>query len=619
MKKARQLHAALTGAVFFTVLLSLQSCSTYNQKTVDIKQEMVTGQFAKASAAIDKNKFLGKKRNRLLYLLEKGKMEHLQGNYTESNKLFEEAYILIDDRITTGAAYAVAATFTNPMAAPYKGEDFEKVTIHYYKALNYFFLGQPDEALVEAKRIDIKLQELNNKYRNNKNKYTKDAFSQILQGLLYEGTGDINNAFIAYRNAEEIYTANKGTYFGVTMPQQLKDDLLRTSYSLGFTQEYNDYLKKFGLPTNYRPAQDKASGEAVVFWENGLAPVKDQIVITASGAGMFFYGTYMEDGIVHDILLPIPIGTNLGSINAIAIPKYTKSVSYYGKAALVVGGKEKYFETTQDFYSVAKQCLKDRMLREAVNIAVRFAAKKGGSLLLQEIAKQAMGKDGAELVKFGADAAGAITEKADTRNWQSLPATISYARVPLVPGNNKFLIKKYGPQGVVDTDTINITYKRGLQIVNYFDLGRTQLLPATKPADSLKAANPAPVTSVKMDKKIADKYDKWIDTPDGVSYKVSNYTEVKEGKTYWGKKITFKTSMAFPLKVTYTLTDKPYTPQTKVVSLDEYERLEDEGKSAGTYYQLSDNLKPGVETPGWYPFIQENPDFYVTILKTEKP
>ena len=616
MKKAGKTVAALYGAALLLLSVSLQSCSTYNQKTADIQQEMVTGQFAKASATIDKNKFLGKKRNRLLYLLEKGKMEHLQGNYQASNKLFEDAYILVDDKITTSAGQTVAATFTNPMAAPYKGEDFEKVTIHYYKALNYFFLGQPNEALVEAKRINIKLEELNLKYPNHKNKYNKDAFSQILQGILYEGTGDINNAFIAYRNAEEIYAGNGGTYFGVTMPQQLKDDLLRTSYALGFKQEYNDYLKKFRLPANTLPAPATAPGEAVVFWENGLAPVKDQVVVTASGAGAFFYGTYMDEGVVHDILIPIPIGTNMGYINAIAIPKYTRSVSYYGKASLTVNGKEQFFETTQDFYSVAKQSLKDRMLREAVNIAVRFAAKKGGSMLLQEIAKQAMGKDGAELVRIGADAAGAITEKADTRNWQSLPATISYARVPLTEGaDNTFLIKKYGPQGVNDTDTLHIPFKRGVQIVNYFDLGRTQVIPNAKPKDSLATTAPP---AIKMDKKIADKYDKWMETTEGVSYKVSYYTDVKEGKSVWGKKIAFKTILPKPVKITYVLTDKPYTDKTKVVSLDEYDQLEEDGKAAGVYYLLTDKLKPlGEETMGWYPFIQENPDFYVTILKVE--
>jgi hypothetical protein len=609
MKATKITVAAFYRAAIVLLLFALQSCSTYNTKTADIENQLVTGRFKEASQTIDANKFLNKKRNRLLYLLEKGKMEHLDCNYSASNKLLEEAYILIDDQIKSNAGQTVAAKFTNPMAEPYKGEDFEKVTIHYYMALNYFFLGQPDEALVEAKRINIKLLQLNDKYKDNKNKYARDAFSQILQGILYEATGDVNNAFIAYRNTEEIYSGSDGVYFDVPMPEQLKKDLIRTSRQLGFTDEYNSYLRKFNItPKN---ATVPPSGEAIVFWENGLAPAKDQIIITASGGGHFFYGTYMDDNIQQDILIPIPFGTNIGSINAIAIPKYRRRESYYTKAALIVNGKEQLFEEAQDFNSIAKQCLKDRMLRETIDIVVRFAAKKGSSALLAAIAKETMGDTGEQLVKLGADAAGALTEKADTRNWQSLPATISYIRVPLQEGvENKFVIKKYGSQGI-DTDTVTVPYKRGLQIVNYFDLGRTQITPST----TVKATLPTVVKALPIDKTVAQKYDTWKDAGNGLSYKVSYYLINKDGAEQYGKKINFASDKE--ITVTYTITDKPVTKDMKLVTLDEFEKLEDEGKTNKVYYTLTDKVKPGKEITGWYPFIQKNPDFYVTVLKVE--
>lgn len=257
------------------------------------------------------------------------------------------------------------------------------------------------------------------------------------------------------------------------MPAQLKQDLLRTTRQLGFIQEHNQYLKKFNVTAS---AASQPTGEAIVFWENGLSPAKDQIVITASGGSGIFYGSYMDGDQLEEILIPIPFGTNIGSVNALAIPKYRKRENYYSKAAIVVNGKEQLFELGQDFYPIAKQCLKDRMLRETINLVVRFAAKKAGSAILGAIAEQALGDTAGDITKLGADVAGAVTEKADTRNWQSLPATISYARIPLKEGNNKFIIKKYGPLGI-DTDTLSIPYRRGLQVVNYFDLGRTQVVP----------------------------------------------------------------------------------------------------------------------------------------------
>jgi hypothetical protein len=478
------------------LFIMLQSCATYNGQ-VAVEADLYNGNFDKVAAEMDKNSFLKKDKNRLLYLLEKGKLEHLRGNYEASNSLLEQAYIMVDDKIKTTAGQYVAAKFTNPNAEPYKGEDFEKVTIHYYKALNYFMMGSPAEALVEAKRINIKLYELNEKYTVNKNKYSEDAFSQILQGIIYESTGDINNAFIAYRNAEEIYAKNSNKFFGVALPQQLKDDILRTSWMLGFREEHEAYLKKFGVPKDYKPSPP-APGEAIIFWENGLGPAKDQIILTASTGLGAFVGTYTDEGETHEFAIPIPPGVDIGVINAIAIPKYRRRDSFYGKAALVVNNQEHIIEPVQDFYPIAKQCLQDRMMREVIDMVTRFAAKKATGAGLGAIADNNLKGDWGDVIRAASDIAGAATERADTRNWQTLPATIGYARIPLKDGENIFTIKKYGPEGIVDTDTITIPFRRGLQIVNYYDLGRTQVItptvaqePATAPVAKVIPAAPS--------------------------------------------------------------------------------------------------------------------------------
>ncbi|PZP42355.1 MAG: hypothetical protein DI598_17005, partial [Pseudopedobacter saltans] len=376
-----------------------------------------------------------------------------------------KAYIMIDDKIKTNVGQAIASKLTNPMAEPYKGEDFEKVAIHYYKALNYIGLDQPEEALVEAKRINIKLTQLNDKYSSNKNKYSKDAFAEIVQGILYEKVGDINNAFIAYRNAVDIYQSDSGQYLNVSIPLQLKKDVLRTAKELGFKYEYSTYKTKFEMEDFQIPT--KPESEAIVFWENGLGPVKDQVKITASATDGAFLGTYDDDN--GNIVIPIPAGVNLG-INAIAIPKYVKRAPYYQNASLVVDGQNEIpFELSEDYYSIAKQCLRDRMMREVIDICVRFGAKKTVSKGLSLLANHFLGSTAETVTKWGADAAGAITEKADTRNWQSLPATISYIRVPLHEGENDFTIKKYS-NGIASTDTIHLSYKNGIQIINYFDI-----------------------------------------------------------------------------------------------------------------------------------------------------
>lgn len=454
----------------FSFIIILNSCATsarYQDRAIDIENLILAQDFPAASKAVDDNKFLSRPRNRLLYLMEKGKIEHLAGNYQESNRYFEDAYIMIDDGIRTGVGSAVAAKLVNPMQEPYKGEDFEKVIIHYYKALNYFYLNDPQAALVEAKRIDIKLHALNQLYSNHKNKYAQDAFSQILQGILYEATGDINNAFIAYRNAAKIYDENEGSYFGVPFPNQLKKDLLRTSKAMGFGDEYRFYKKQFPeiIEEPFHP------GEAIIFWENGQGPQKSQTKLSASSVDGTFVASLDDGKDENPLVIVLPAGSTT-SINAIAIPKYEQRKSYYNRASIILeDNTEIPFQLAEDFFPIAKQTLRDRMLREVADLILRFSTKKATAFGLGKLVEEIAGKDAGKVTQAIAEGAGAILEEADTRNWQSLPATINYARVPLKEGENTFTIKKVGR--TTDYDVIEIPYKKGLQIISHFDLGKT--------------------------------------------------------------------------------------------------------------------------------------------------
>ena len=49
-------------------------------------------------------------------------------------------------------------------------------------------------------------------------------------GLIFDANRDYNNAFIAYRNAVDIYQEDYLPLFGLDAPKQLQQDLLRTAY-----------------------------------------------------------------------------------------------------------------------------------------------------------------------------------------------------------------------------------------------------------------------------------------------------------------------------------------------------------------------------------------------------
>ena len=89
---------------------------------------------------------------------------HLSGSYEKSNYYLSEAEKRIEALYTKSITTESGAMFTNDNLLPYEGEDFEKVMINLVMALNYVYLGKLDDALVEARKIDHKLNLYNDKY-----------------------------------------------------------------------------------------------------------------------------------------------------------------------------------------------------------------------------------------------------------------------------------------------------------------------------------------------------------------------------------------------------------------------------------------------------------------------
>lgn len=58
-----------------------------------------------------------------------------------------------------------------------------------------------------------------------------------LMGIIYESDHDYNNAFIAYRNAVDVYENEYKQLFQVDVPEQLKRDLVRTARLSGLDEE----------------------------------------------------------------------------------------------------------------------------------------------------------------------------------------------------------------------------------------------------------------------------------------------------------------------------------------------------------------------------------------------
>jgi hypothetical protein len=276
------------------------------------------------------------------------------------------------------------ANLINPMMTTYLGEDMERFMMHYYKGLNYLYINQTSEAVVEARRITLVNNAQADEFKNKTNRYSKDAFAMNVQGMLYEAAGDINNAFIAYRNASDVYLKNNKKYYGVSLPNQLQQDVLRTANLMGFEGEQQQYEKLF----NTTLQKDTSNGGyLIVFVERGMAPVKREqnFAITQNNNGLSRF--YYVDEMGNQIDIPFDFGyyntinandTRLQSFRSfrVALPYYEVRYNNNNPITLTVNNQTYTSETAEDINAIAVSILKERMLKEFTNALARQITKK---------------------------------------------------------------------------------------------------------------------------------------------------------------------------------------------------------------------------------------------------
>lgn len=465
--------------IIIVVLASTSSCLTYYQRYAEFNSNIESGNVSSAKAILEKDKKGPEGKNRLLYNMNLGTMEMLEGNYAKSNEYFNEADVIIEDYQKKLGTQALAL-ISNPMTTEYQGEDFEKVLIHYYKALNYVQLGQKEDAIVECKRINLKVQQLNDKYAK-KNKYSEDAFGLNLMGIIYESAGEINDAFISYRNAAESYEKIYSPQFKTEIPLQLKKDLIRTAYEMGFDDEGKRFEEKFQMKNE---PKNKDNGEIVFFWNNGLGPVKAENSINFSIVkGQGGYVTFANEELGLNIPFPLPEGksTNsaLGDLEFIrvAFPKYVERKPYYTNASISTNNTEYPLELAEDINAIAFKTLHDRLLREMANSLLRLATKKAA-----EYAARDQNQNVGSLVGI----VNAITEKADTRNWQTLPSSISYTRISIPPGAQEINLKlRSFDNKIIKEQKFNFVIQKGKTAFQTYQNFESQeyFLPSLYPSD----------------------------------------------------------------------------------------------------------------------------------------
>jgi hypothetical protein len=145
----------------------------------------------------------------LLRQLQHAVLLRYDGQFEQSNQLLQEAAREIEDRHTKSVSRAVLSVLSNDRALAYNPPSFERMMVHYYGALNYLSLGDPEEAAVEARLLSARLLADTDKQLDDRDVRTRRSL-HYFAGAVFETAGEWNAAEVAYRNAWEGWNTNPG-------------------------------------------------------------------------------------------------------------------------------------------------------------------------------------------------------------------------------------------------------------------------------------------------------------------------------------------------------------------------------------------------------------------------
>ena len=401
----------------FLLIISLMiGCASY--KFPEVIEPLERGKPEDAYTYLQKH---APKNPDIPYQFELGLVAHYANRFPESSKAFDLGGDIAEDRYTKELKKELGSLVTSDKLRPYSATQYERLLSHYYRALNYVHLDQLDGALVECRRATA----LINYFKGEDEKYDffGTGFLAYLSGMLFEATGEWNDAYISYKQAAEYYQ-NALEKTGVELPNDIGNSLVRLARKLGFEDDLERYRDQYGEP----PARPENSGELVLFYESGYVPPKTEEAL--------MFPILKKDDVEDEKFVPTLIGrqgmvfedVELEYLLRVAIPTIGSHRPRFAGIKVALEKQEPARGVlVEDVENIAIETFK----AQRPIILLRTLLRGVGKYLLT---RQAGKKN--EALGLLTNLAGVLTEQADKRSWQTLPNQIFMVRMPLPAGTH---------------------------------------------------------------------------------------------------------------------------------------------------------------------------------------
>lgn len=360
--------------------------------------------------------------DQLLYLFDRGTVLHTEGKYQESSKDFLLADKLSEIKDYTALATEIATIVTNDRITQYKGEEFENVLVSTYLAMNFMLQGKYEDAIVECKRVNRKLERLRSE---GKRDYRLNAFAQYLSGVLYEKMGNWNSAYVDYRKTFEI---DPSSAF-------LRQDLIRGALELDSDSELDRWKRKSNISSEEIHEAKKSlknTASIIVILQNGFAPEK---VVSSAWP---------------------------------ELPEYRKRYNRHSGAVVYVDGEK--LGSTKIFYDVEGAAFKNLESKYATYILKRIAGFAAREVIGNKVADATGSGTLGALTKMALF----VASKPDLRSWLTLPQNFQIFRAQVQPGKHHITLRMLNTSGqeenAKDLGAVDLPRVGNVEILNYRSL-----------------------------------------------------------------------------------------------------------------------------------------------------
>lgn len=375
--------------IFLVILLSvfIGGCASFLAQSEETKSLLRQGQLTQALKEL-KEKSDTEGKDQLMYTLDYAMALQISGDYRNSATAFIKADQLLEQKDYHSVSQIVGSTLGAEEMIQYKGESYEKFLLNSMNAINYLMLGDYDSALVECRRINSKIQSFKMEGRD---AYELSPFASYLAAIIWESQKKYDDAYIEYEAAYKLDPTISG----------ISGDLIRSAKLAGRDQALDKWKKQFGSDKTAleEAGNGKKNGEVIVIFQQGFGAKK----VPRSDEPRF---PTLRTEFLKTSVASVEI-TSLDQAASKTFSQTTKTRSVYDidRMAMVTLDKDYNSLVMRRIGGVAAKAVMSDQIRQK-------------NELLGGVAWIAMN----------------LADRADLRQWSTLPSKIQMARIFLKPG-----------------------------------------------------------------------------------------------------------------------------------------------------------------------------------------